>query len=408
MLKELPTSFYESRHKKHVGFAIGFLSGIIIKGYNMSITIRNDQEVTLTPVFKDKSGNPVTVLGSVPAWTVSDENIATLDVAEDGLSAVVTFKGTLGEVLVNMVVDADPDASVVEVAAQQHIIVIAGMGVDVTLDTVVTDVVPVEVAVPVAEPVPEVTAEPAPVEATPVVVVPADPIVTVAPVVTPVEVIPAPVADVVPVAVVPTEPAATIPPVEVSPVVTTPADPVIATPAQIESMPGVVTPEPTPAVVVPVEVAPTAVPVVAPVEVAPVSTVAPVEVAPVEVAPAPSDSPVNVPGVLSWITPDNQNVGSIGTGQGFTVSATLLCTGGVGNTPYNVALNYVNCNSEEVDRIGAIAPDSSATIITTALIINSAPASITFTTANSTNGFTRTVKANDAPVAQVDPAILAS
>lgn len=47
----------------------------------------------------DKKGNPATLAG-VPAWTVSDPTLATLNTAPDGLSSTVLAVGPLGHVQV--------------------------------------------------------------------------------------------------------------------------------------------------------------------------------------------------------------------------------------------------------------------------------------------------------------------
>lgn len=119
--------------------------------------------------------------------------------------------------------------------------------------------------------------------------------------------------------------------------------------------------------------------------------------------PPPPPPPGVTPGVLSWVTLDNQNTGTFTAGQTFTASVVLKCTGGVGNTPYNVGLNYANCNGTDTGRVGSIAPDGTVTITTTATILSSAQASIIFTIANSSNGAVRNVIANGAGVIVTPP-----
>lgn len=120
----------------------------------MSIVARIDQSIKFAPGFLDAGGNAVTELGGIPQWNVSDANIATLEVAEDGMSATLTPTGVLGTVQVSLVVDADPDADVEEINATAEVTFKAGKAVFVTLSSQVSDKV-------VAAPAP---AEPAPVD----------------------------------------------------------------------------------------------------------------------------------------------------------------------------------------------------------------------------------------------------
>jgi len=55
----------------------------------MNQQITNEQEFDLAIAFETAAGNPATVVG-VPVWTISDDTVATLAVAPDGMSAVVS------------------------------------------------------------------------------------------------------------------------------------------------------------------------------------------------------------------------------------------------------------------------------------------------------------------------------
>jgi hypothetical protein len=100
----------------------------------MSIIARIDQQVNLSTNFTDAKGNPVTELGSVPAWSVSDAGIATVTASADGLSAVVKPVGALGTVQVNMTVDADPDEDTEEIVGTVDIEFKSGKATFVTLN----------------------------------------------------------------------------------------------------------------------------------------------------------------------------------------------------------------------------------------------------------------------------------
>jgi hypothetical protein len=148
-------------------FLTAISNGISFQGLQMSIIARIDQSIKFAPGFLDAGGNAVTELGGVPQWNVSDANIATLEVAEDGMSATLTPTGVLGTVQVSLVVDADPDADVEEINATAEVTFKAGKAVFVTLSSQVSDKVvaaPAPTPEPQPEPAPETPAEPAPVD----------------------------------------------------------------------------------------------------------------------------------------------------------------------------------------------------------------------------------------------------
>lgn len=128
-------------HTKEIRLSCKLSNGFSFTGISMTIIARIDQQVTFSPVFKDAAGNAVSELGSVPAWSLSDNTMATIDVSADGFQAVVTPNGHLGDLEVNMVIDADPDADVEEVVAKATITFKAGKAVFVTLAGTVADVV---------------------------------------------------------------------------------------------------------------------------------------------------------------------------------------------------------------------------------------------------------------------------
>jgi len=57
--------------------------------------------------FLDARGNP-TNPGATPTWTSSDETVATVEAAEDGMSAVVTIVGGLGA---SQITCTDPESA---------------------------------------------------------------------------------------------------------------------------------------------------------------------------------------------------------------------------------------------------------------------------------------------------------
>lgn len=64
------------------------------------------QKLPLSVEFQDKLGNPAKVDGA-PVWAVSDETLATLSVAADGMSAELVPTGAIGEFKVQVSADAD-------------------------------------------------------------------------------------------------------------------------------------------------------------------------------------------------------------------------------------------------------------------------------------------------------------
>ena len=128
--------------------------GALVKGNQMSIVLRNDQQVGFALAFEDKYGNAVSDLGSVPAWSVSDAALAALEVSEDGLSATVKPLGPKGSVLLNVVVDADPEEAYEELLGQAEIAILAGKATVIRLSGVISDQSTPEV--PAVPEVPEV------------------------------------------------------------------------------------------------------------------------------------------------------------------------------------------------------------------------------------------------------------
>ena len=121
----------------------------------MSLIIRNDQEISFNLLFEDNYGNVVTQLGSVPNWTISDAELASIEASEDGMSAVFKSTGKVGSVQVNVSVDADPEEGVEQLLGQAEVTVLSGKARVVRLSGVISNVVPV-----VVEPEPETPAEP--------------------------------------------------------------------------------------------------------------------------------------------------------------------------------------------------------------------------------------------------------
>lgn len=86
--------------------------------------LQDIQKVKLTINPVSAAGNPAPVDG-VPAWATSDELIATVAPAEDGLSAYVVATGPVGVAQVSVKVDADLGEGLREIIGTFDVEVIA-------------------------------------------------------------------------------------------------------------------------------------------------------------------------------------------------------------------------------------------------------------------------------------------
>lgn len=151
--------FYEgpAKPKLSLTMLLTVSDGTTYKGNHMSLIIRNDQEISFNLLFEDNYGNVVTQLGSVPNWTISDAELASIEASDDGMSAVFKSTGKVGSVQVNVSVDADPEEGVEQLLGQAEVTVLSGKARVVRLSGVISNVVPV-----VVEPEPETPVEPEP------------------------------------------------------------------------------------------------------------------------------------------------------------------------------------------------------------------------------------------------------
>ncbi len=94
--------------------------------------LRDDKNLPLAIKPVDAKGNAAPIDG-VPAWSVTDESLATLEVAADGLSAVLKPVGPLGVFKVQCHADADlgPDAK--DILGELDMEIIGGEAVSLQL-----------------------------------------------------------------------------------------------------------------------------------------------------------------------------------------------------------------------------------------------------------------------------------
>lgn len=90
------------------------------------------QKLPLFVAFTDAKGNVASVDGA-PSWAVSDPSLATLEVGEDGLSAVVVPVGVLGSFKVQVKADADLGEGLKEIIGEMDIDLMGGEAVAVNI-----------------------------------------------------------------------------------------------------------------------------------------------------------------------------------------------------------------------------------------------------------------------------------
>lgn len=117
---------------------IVFIKAVIerntIKGDIKMLVLTDTQQVDVAIKPVDKKGNAAQVDG-VPVWTSSDLNIATVEAAADGLSAVVKAANGLGDVQISVTADADLGAGVQPLVGTLDITVAAGAAVSLGIVT---------------------------------------------------------------------------------------------------------------------------------------------------------------------------------------------------------------------------------------------------------------------------------
>lgn len=118
--------------------------------------LRATQNVGLSVVATDRKGNPASVQN--PTWSSSDTAVATVSSSADGLSALVSAVGPLGECTITLVADADLGDGVSEVEGTFDLEVKAG---DAAVFAISAGT-PEEQAAPAPTPGPEPTPEPDP------------------------------------------------------------------------------------------------------------------------------------------------------------------------------------------------------------------------------------------------------
>jgi hypothetical protein len=86
------------------------------------LILTDEQKVSLSVRFTTKAGNPARVDGT-PVWASSNPAVIAVVASEDGVSAVATTVGPVGEAQVSVTADADLGEGVRPVSAVLDIVV---------------------------------------------------------------------------------------------------------------------------------------------------------------------------------------------------------------------------------------------------------------------------------------------
>lgn len=100
--------------------------------FMLLLTVTQQCGLALTPV--DAKGNPA-ALDGVPRWTSSDETVATVAPATDGLTAVVKAVGIVGKAQINVVADAHIGPGMTQLSGALDVLVQAGEAVSLGITT---------------------------------------------------------------------------------------------------------------------------------------------------------------------------------------------------------------------------------------------------------------------------------
>lgn len=98
----------------------------------MAFKMTDTQQVSVSPKFLDKKGNPAQVDGP-PEWLTDNSDVLALEPATDGLSCLVKAVGALGTGTVTVRADADLGTGVVPLIGTLEIEITGSMAMQVAL-----------------------------------------------------------------------------------------------------------------------------------------------------------------------------------------------------------------------------------------------------------------------------------
>lgn len=94
--------------------------------------LKVSDQLPLSVELKDKFGNAANVDGK-PVWAVTDEALASIEVSEDGKSAVLKPKGAVGSLKVQVSADADLGEGVKSIVGELAVDLLPGEAVTVEI-----------------------------------------------------------------------------------------------------------------------------------------------------------------------------------------------------------------------------------------------------------------------------------
>jgi hypothetical protein len=98
----------------------------------MNKIIKSGEKFAVALSAEDKNGNPAALDGA-PAWSLTDDTIGALVVAEDGMSAQFQSAAKVGTCTIQVHADADLGEGVKDLLGELEVIVMPGEAVKITL-----------------------------------------------------------------------------------------------------------------------------------------------------------------------------------------------------------------------------------------------------------------------------------
>lgn len=98
----------------------------------MGFALKSSQKLPCTITVTDAHGNPASLDGPA-TWGVSDDSLASVDVATDGLSATVVPKGPTGDVTVSVTGDGDLTSGVKTIVGTLDLSIVAADAVSISV-----------------------------------------------------------------------------------------------------------------------------------------------------------------------------------------------------------------------------------------------------------------------------------
>lgn len=125
---------HRKRRRRRQPYLIIVLSGgeLVIKEGKVAATITDIQKVTATIQVVDAMGNPASVEG-IPAWSSDDVSIVAVAQADDGMSAVISSVGPIGNAIVTVTADADLGEGVTTINSDLLVDVIASQATGIII-----------------------------------------------------------------------------------------------------------------------------------------------------------------------------------------------------------------------------------------------------------------------------------